>query len=175
MKINISADRLRELFSYDPLTGIFTNKSDHGRFGRIKAGTVMGSNHSGGYLAFWVDGKTYFNHRLAYLYVNGEFPSGDIDHINGKRSDNRFQNLRAATRSENNQNRRTLSKANTSGYLGVSFHKQRKKWTARIQIADNYKSLGLFNDKDEAYEAYLAAKFKFHPFSTITSTQEQKK
>ena len=161
MKNTVSADRLRELFRYDPSTGVFLNRK----------GRVMGSTHSGGYLVSWIDGKLYFNHRLAFLYMHGEFPTQGVDHINGNKTDNRIENLRVATKIENGQNRKWPSKANTSGYLGVSFHKQRKKWSARITADNAYKSLGLFDTKEAAHEAYIQAKKIFHPFySPVTTT-----
>src|SRR6185369_10895033 len=100
-------------------------------------------NHQG-YWRIFIYGKAYLGHRLVWLYVYGEWPRGDIDHVNRTRSDNRLCNLRVATRSQNlgNMGRRPV---NTSGYKGVTWHKRAEKWLAQISVNRKNIYLGLFN------------------------------
>jgi hypothetical protein len=104
-------------------------------------------------------------HRLAWLYMHGEYPTRHLDHINGIKSDNRAVNLRLASPSENQQNQ-SARKRNTSGRLGVSLHTPSGRWVA--QITHNYKRvyIGLFGTVDEAYQAYLRVKAELHTFNT---------
>ena len=162
----ISAERLRELLSYDPDTGEFT-----WAIARPKCipGTQAGnSSHPRGYIQIRVDRRRYYAHRLAWLYMTGAWPAGEIDHINGIRSDNSFSNLRSVTRAENSQN---LLRANTGskvGLLGVSVrHQNPELFVAQIRIDGKPTCLGFFHSKEEAHEAYLSAKRKHHPFSTL--------
>lgn len=85
----------------------------------------------------------------------------EVDHINGDRLDNRRSNLRLCTSSENKMNR-GIRCDTKSGYKGVSWHKQRNKWTARIKAGNTYKHLGLFDDVKEAALAYNQASLKYH-------------
>jgi hypothetical protein len=149
----ITAEHLRELLHYDPETGVFTWIMRGP--GRRLCGTV-GSVNPLGYQRIAINRRYYQAHRLAWLYVHGEWPVGDIDHINGDPGDNRIANLRPATRSQNLANSKRR-KNNTSGYKGVSWNKQARKWHARIGVDGQYKHLGLFTDPAEAHEAWLAA------------------
>jgi hypothetical protein len=94
---------------------------------------------------------------LAY----GEFPEMSIDHINGIKTDNRLQNLRLATKSQNALNSKR-HKDNTSGYKGVSWNKRLAKWGARITINGKYKHIGLFKNVEDAASAYAAAAYMHH-------------
>ncbi|MFP5513282.1 MAG: HNH endonuclease [Alphaproteobacteria bacterium] len=154
--IPLTQSRLRELFDYDPLTGLFTRRVS---LGGSKAGTVAGSLNGWGYVKFNIDGKPYKGHRLAFLWMNGKFPDGDVDHINRIRSDNRWANLREATPRQNNGNS-SMSRKNTSGVKGVTWHKKAKKWQAQIGINGGTKHLGLFANIDDAAEAYQAASIR---------------
>jgi hypothetical protein len=153
---------LKCLFYYDETTGIFTRAKDHQR---SKKGSVVGTPNYKGYLLFAVKGKTYRAHRLAWLYVYGKFPSMDLDHINGNRSDNRIENLRELPNKFNQQNRRKPNPNNTSGYKGVGWSKQLNKW--RVKIVANYKTihLGYFHDIDDAVNAYALGAAKYHNFN----------
>jgi hypothetical protein len=102
-------------------------------------------------------------HRLAWFYVHGEFPKCELDHINGVRDDNRISNLRECSRAENMQNA-GMFKTNTSGYTGVTWHKQRRKWAAQIWVNNKRMYLGLRESKEDAYALYLEAKAKYHTF-----------
>ena len=108
-----------------------------------------------GYLQFRLDGKMIYVHRYLYeQYHNIKLTSDvQIDHINRNKIDNRIENLRISTPSHNCQNRDIRSN-NTSGYKGVSYNIQNKKWMAYIGINGKQKHLGYFTTAEEAYEAY---------------------
>ena len=108
-------------------------------------------------------GKHYKAHRLIFLYEYGRLPDNDIDHINGKPLDNRIENLRDVTTQENNKNKRKQSN-NTSGHMGVSWHKGVEKWQAQIQVDGVVMYLGYFNVLEDAVAARQAASIKhgFH-------------
>ena len=154
----LTQQRLKELLDYDPDTGVFRWKI--ARQSR-RIGTVAGGTSGNGYRQIMLYGKMYKVHRLAWLFVHGEFPTGDLDHVNRDRQDNRIANLRIASKSENQWNR-SLDKDNTSGFMGVSWHKKDKKWRARIQAHKKNRHLGNFDTPEEAHEAYLAAKNELH-------------
>ena len=158
----LTAGRLRELLDYCPDTGVFTWKI---RISNVKVGDVAGCLEKDGYLRIQIDSRLHFTHRLAWFYVTGEWPPDQIDHINGIRDDNRIANLRAATRSENGQNRRKPQANNTTGYLGVTRH--RGKFLAKIRLDGKRKHLGLFTTPEEAHVAYLEAKRRLHPFGNL--------
>lgn len=158
----LTQQRLKELLSYDQGTGIFiwsTKKSK-----RIKIGDIAGCKNPDGYIYIRVDGKGYFAHRLAWLYVYEKMPEKEIDHINEIRDDNRMCNLRLANHQENGQNQSNPRTHNTSGFLGVSWHKCGKKWRAYITLNGKIKHLGYFNTAEEAHAAYLCAKREYHLF-----------
>jgi hypothetical protein len=93
--------------------------------------------------------------------VTGEWPNKEVDHVNCARSDNRFANLRLATRAENGRN--TLRPcSNTSGYKGVWWHKKDKVWRSAIKINRKSINLGSFKTPEDAYAAYCAANEKYH-------------
>jgi hypothetical protein len=98
----LTQERLKELLHYDPETGIFTNLTQRG--GHAKKGAVAGTKNSIGYVCIRIDYDQYRAHRLAWLYVYGEFPEKFIDHMNEIRDDNRIINLRLATHQENLHN-----------------------------------------------------------------------
>lgn len=156
--------RLKELLSYNPETGEFTRIK---RTGRSKpVGTVIKTPHNAGYVTAAIDGEEYLQHRLVWLYVYGHFPTADLDHINGRRSDNRLANLRQAARFENHQNKGIQSN-NTSGHIGVSWRKNRGRWIAQIRTLGVNRYLGSYKTAEEARDAYLRAKEAMHPFQPI--------
>lgn len=156
----LTQSRLRELLDYNPETGEFVWKCApdmHPRaIGRLQ-GRKAGSPNGQGYLAIKVDGVLRGAHRLAWLYVHGSFPAGQIDHINRTRDDNRIANLRDVTCSQNNHNV-GLKKSNSSGCPGVYFDKSRRKWAAAIRDDGPKKLLGRFENIADAAAAYAAAK-----------------
>lgn len=143
----LTQDQLKSLIKYNPSTGIFFRQIN--RTERI-AGTIS----KNGYVQIGISGKRYYAHRLAWLYVFGEIPIGDIDHKNGEKSDNRIANLRIATRSQNIMNVGIKSN-NTSGVKGVSWIKKRGKWQALVCINGLNNHLGLYDDIKKAEEAVV--------------------
>lgn len=164
-KPNISAERLRALVDFDQTTGQFIRKVS--RRGPKTESNVIGTPSKEGYLFAMLDGKNYGLHRLAWFYVHGVWHGGEIDHINGVKSDNRIDNLRAVDKFLNQQNRRSASRNSRSGFLGVHWCRCRKKWRATISVDGRNKSLGRFETPEAAYAAYVEAKRKFHIGGTI--------
>lgn len=133
--------------SYDKETGVFIWINKRPR-SNAKVGSIVGSIDAYGYLRVKFKGKIYKLHRLAWLYMYGEFPDGDIDHINHNKLDNRISNLRVVTPRENTYNK-PKSKNNTSGVTGVYWCRQTKKWKASIRVDGEFIHLGyyaLFSD-----------------------------
>lgn len=145
---------LVDLLEYIPETGLFFWKKK--RRG-IQTGKPLGSNNGFGYLRITVLGRSYYAHRLAWFYMTKSW-ANEIDHINGIRHDNRFENLRDVDRQTNAQNKRFAQKNSKSHVLGVSWHRKANKWQAHICVAKERKYLGLFNDINEAHVAYLMEK-----------------
>jgi len=160
----LTQEILKDRLVYNPETGIFTrNKTMQGGF---KKGDAAGAKGNG-YIQISISGKVYRAHRLAFLYMTGSWPNPCTDHINGIRDDNRWRNLREATKSQNNRNKGMQSN-NKSGHIGVSWRKNTKKWTARIRVEDKYLSLGSYVNKEDAAEAYRNASLKhFGEFSGV--------
>jgi hypothetical protein len=159
MNAALTAERLRELLDYNPATGHFTWRAPP-RNGTL-VGDLAGSSQRG-YIQINVDNSGYLAHRLVWLYVHGRWPISQIDHINLIQSDNRLANLREATHAENARNCEPLSIANKSGYRGVYWNTQKKKWEARIRVGGPSIYLGRYNTKEEAAAAYRAAAIQYH-------------
>ena len=158
----ITQAELKEVLEYNPDTGVFIRVKSNKYFNnRVKVGDVAGSKNNQRYISIKIKGKTYKAHRLAYLYMTGNFPKNDIDHINHIRDDNRWVNLRDATDLQNGSNR-VKHKNNTSGYKGVCWSKLHKKWRARIKYMYKYIHLGLYNTPEEAAEAYKKKSIEIH-------------
>ena len=153
MMAKLTQKRLKELFEYDRLTGIFINRTK--RRGGVDAGTTAGTEDGIGYLRVSIDGCRYKLHRLAWLYVNGYFPENFIDHINRNRSDNRIDNLREATRECNTRNCGNFT-TNTSSVKGVTRISRSKKWRVRIHHNKKMLDIGCFGSFDDAVCARLA-------------------
>ena len=160
MKPLPSKEYLQELLDYDPDTGVFKWKVSRG--GKVP-GDIAGKHDSYGYRQISVGNKPILAHRMAWLFVFGEWPLGEIDHTNGVRDDNRITNLRVVTRAENMHNASPVRKNNTSGFKGVGWVARLGKWRAGIRLAGVKKHLGYFTSPEEAYEAYAAAKRELHP------------
>lgn len=154
---DLTAERARELWDYDPETGVFTWRVSVGK--RVRAGSQAGTNNHG-YSRTKIHGRRYQSHRLAWLITYGQWPEGEIDHINGIRSDNRISNLRVVTHQEQCKNM-GVPQDNTSGVMGVYWEKKRKKWCAHIKIRGNKRWLGRFTDLADAAAARKKAEQKY--------------
>jgi len=156
MANKITQKRLKELFSYSEVTGLFTRINKTSRF---KSGTVAGFLRKDGYVQIKVDYVNYLAHRLAWIYVSGEIPAGEIDHVNHKRSDNAISNLRDVSRLENSKN--LSASKNGSGATGVRFLQTRSKYVASISDAGRVVFLGHFDNHQDAAHARKIAENKY--------------
>jgi len=145
----IDADTLRSLVDYDSDTGVFTSRA--GRRG-VTRGRTLGRADVTGYFRFMVKGRQYLAHRLAWLYVYGEWPANEIDHIDGDKGNNRICNLREATRSQNCANRRKIGVG-----LPKGVQRNANRFQAVITVNGKRKCLGSYLSPEEAHAAYCAA------------------
>jgi hypothetical protein len=153
--MKITATELRALVHYDLDTGIFTWRKD----GNIASRTRTDGRYAG-YVRAFIKSYPYQAARLAWLYVHGEWPNGEVDHANRVRADNRFSNLRLSDRAQNGKNRK-IHKNNTSGVRGVCFDKRRQKWKAQIWVKGRRNIvLGLFSSIHDASVARVTAERK---------------
>lgn len=151
--MTLTIDRLRALLSYSAETGHF-----HWIYGPRKGSRAGSVDKTAGYEQICIDQTLYRSHRLAWLYVNGEFPAGQIDHINGRRSDNRIENLRDASHQINNQNRRKANKCNATGLLGAHWVERCKKFSSSITKDRRTIHIGYFDTAEAAHQAHIAAR-----------------
>jgi hypothetical protein len=147
MKGELTQIELKRQLHYDPKTGEFTWLISNGP--RVKVGDIAGCLNNYGYICIGINGKSYKAQRLAYLYMEGYFPEYEIDHKFGIRDDNRWSKIQHVTPTCNRQNQK-VNKNNKSGFTGVSWSGQRKKWVGKIRI--NYKIiyLGFYDNPLEA-------------------------
>lgn len=154
---DLTADRLREVLDYDPRTGVFYWR--YASSSRTPKGSIAGHECKRSrtpYIMIGIDRKVYFAHRLAWLYMHGEWPDGHIDHIDRNPTNNRITNLRVATNSQNHANVGPRCN-NTSGIKGVVKQPDCNRWCARITVQGKRIHLGLYETKDEAAKAYQDA------------------
>lgn len=144
----ISLERLKDLLEYNPDTGIFTNKTT--RLNTVSIGSIAGGLHTSGYRYIRIDGEGFYEHKLVWLYTKGVLPTAYIDHINGIKTDNRFVNLRLATRQQNSYNRKDLP--SSTKYRGVS--SKGIFFQACITEEGKYIYLGTYNSAEEASIMY---------------------
>ncbi|HEY1881354.1 MAG TPA: HNH endonuclease [Caulobacteraceae bacterium] len=156
-KNDLTAEAVRRLFIYDPYSGLwqYRERGPH----RPRGWFAGAKEPKSGYLRVQVGLRKYLVARLAWLWMTGHWPKDDIDHIDLDRTNNRWANLREATRSQNvvNSGRRTT---NRSGFKGVTFKQGRgdlPAWRATIRAGDRYLHLGYFATPEEASVAYEAA------------------
>lgn len=167
--MTISAERLRSVVSYDPQTGEFVRTVRLANRHQVgdRADFAVTAGPMTGYRRLSLDSKRFLAHRCAWLFVHGAWPEGEVDHINGDKSDNRIANLRIAVDGVNQENQRRPRKDNRSGFLGVQFHKQNGNWVARIQHQRRTIHIGCFDSPELAHQAYVEAKRKLHAGCTI--------
>jgi hypothetical protein len=156
-KMKLTHDKLIEALDYDPFSGEFIHT---GNTNKRVAGKVAGFLSGKGYVQISICDVAYLAHRLAWFYVNAEWPQGHIDHINGIKSDNRIRNLRCASPQENNFNL-GVSTRNTTGFKGVS---KSGEGSFRAAICKDRESvhLGIYRTAVDAAKAYDAAAVKLH-------------
>ena len=162
--MGLTAERLRELLLYDPETGVFTWRKLTGKKGFV--GKIAGCRAEvDGRVLIGIDGGRYRAHRLAWLYMTGEWPA-EVDHIDGNPSNNRWRNLRLANRRDQSANTKRRSD-NSSGLKGVVWHPQTRKWRVQIKCTGFKKHVGLYSTKEEAAQAYMeAARVRFGDFAS---------
>jgi hypothetical protein len=155
-----SQEYLKQRFDYDPSTGRLVWRSAKSTVRGKEAGTIAPS----GYRLVSLGNRAWVAHRLIWVIVHGIGPDGEIDHVNGNRSDNRIENLRCVSRTDNGRNC-AVSKRNTSGVLGVSWYARSRKWLAQIKVDRRQIFLGYFDSLSCAKAARSAAdiKYGFHP------------
>jgi hypothetical protein len=151
--INLN-DTMIKCFSDGRIFTLFKNSNKYGKKGEWIERQSKPDTY--GYIHISIGKKHYFAHRLIMLAFVGESDQ-QVDHINRIKTDNRFENLRYCTRSENQLNRESVDKAK-----GYYWHKDRNKWEARIRINNKQKYLGRFDKEEDAHQAYLDARLKYH-------------
>lgn len=177
----INHETLLQILTYNPRTGEFHwkqrganlfNKSDkypfqgtakrwNKRYSGKRAGTVFSSGGDRLEEKISIFNRTYLSHRLAWLYVYGDFPKDEIDHIDGNPTNNSIKNLRSATSQENKKNM-CRPKTNTSGVIGVGWRKCRKKWRATISLNNKQLHLGYFDSFEDACKSRKKAETKYN-------------
>ena len=150
-KTEITKQELQALLSYDPNTGLFRWLNPQSP--RMRPGDLAGNLRPDGYRQIRLKGGRYLAHRLAWLYMTETWPKIVIDHINHDQTDNRWCNLREATISQNCAHGKIRSH-NTSGFKGVTWNLQLKKWRAAIRANGHTRHLGCFNTREEAHATY---------------------
>lgn len=166
-----SIARLREEFSYDPETGVITRFKRAQKSGMPPGSPVMHTDQRG-YIAVCLDRRKMKGHRVAWAMHYGEWPSRPLDHINGAKTDNRISNLRLADASQNGANTPARAR-NRTGLKGVSPHKGR--YRAQISVRGKYMSLGCYDTKEAAGEAYEKAALEhFGEYSSLARRKKKK-
>lgn len=156
----LTQERLKKLFHYDLDTGIFTRKISTSSRGR--KGNIPGTKTKEGYIRISIDHKSYMAHRLAWLYVYGEWPKDQIDHIDRVRSNNSIKNLRDVNNLVNSHNFDIKNTHSNSGYRGVHLNKKLKLYEAKISVNKISTHLGLYKNPITAHIEYLKAIKKYH-------------
>lgn len=159
-------DYIKSRLNYDKGTGEFTWSSKGTLGSRVIIGSVAGTvkiDRCGiKYLRIYVGSKRYYAHRLAWMFVYGEFPESgmEIDHIDGNGLNNSIGNLRCVDKVNNQRNKR-INGRNKSGKVGVGFCNTKKKWVANIGINGSHKHLGYFENLSDAIMARSQADIKY--------------
>jgi hypothetical protein len=157
------AEFIRQIFALQ--AGKLIRIAHAGKRVDVPLGAPVGSVNADGYVHVYFRGKYHKAHRLVWLHVTGEWPTTELDHINGDRSDNRFENLRPVTRECNMQNQRRARSDNAAQVLGV--HRKCRRYQARIGVDGKNIHLGTFDTAEEAHAAYVAAKRVLHVGGTL--------
>lgn len=159
MTIYLDQETIKELLNYNPKTGVWTWMKVKNR--KDLSDNVAGHINSWGYRVIRIFGKDYRSSRLVWLYMTGNWPPTTIDHIDRNKSNDCWSNLRICSSSENLCNREIFNN-NTSGYRGVMWNKQRKKWQSFISTNGKKIYLGLFSNKEDAIKKRKEAELLYH-------------
>lgn len=164
--MTITQEELKKLLHYHPETGVFTWKIK--RSNKIKIGQVAGNlwintHNNKKYRRLYIDGKLYYSHRIAWLYMTGFLPIDQIDHIDGDGTNNRYLNLREVSDADNHKNQKKYI-SNSSGITGISWNSNAGKWQCSIQSSNKSIYLGLYGHIFDAVCARKNAeiKYEFH-------------
>jgi len=161
-----SSERIRDLFNYDPDTGVLTWKMASSVYGERFVGKVAGSTNREGYRTVKIDRCKYQVSWVVWIYVTGKEPENEIDHKNLNRGDDRFDNLRESTRSQNCSNKSVFFKKNRYGFRGVK--KNWNKFSAVICVDQKEHCLGVYDTPEDAARAYdVAAIERFGQFARV--------
>ena len=155
---NLTCAYLRSILDYDSEAGVFRWKVKKGERGVI--GSIAGTLNRG-YVRIAIDRRIYAAHRLAWLWVTGEWPSDQLDHIDMCKSNNRWANLRSASNSQNRINS-GVQKNNKSGFRGVFWNKKLQCWRVQISKDSKKRHVGSFATLSEAGKAYCSAVIELH-------------
>ena len=159
MKDNLTLERVSELFEYSYSSGNLIRKKSTSA--NARKGNIAGYFNLAGYRKTSIDGFQYYNHRLVWLLVNGRWPTKQIDHINGNKGDNRIENLREASLSENSQNRSKQSNC-SSGEKCIWWKLDRQRYRVRVGVSGKYHHIGYFKNIQDAVTARDKAIKKLH-------------
>lgn len=163
MKQQPTIDELKAIMEYECESGrLLWKVRRNSRNGKVKPGAEVGSLTKTGYKEAAVCGYRTYVHRLAWALHYGAWPAKNIDHIDGDKLNNRIANLRDCAQAVNVENIRKVRSDNTSGYTGVLWRADKKRWCAVIQVGGKRKRLGGYDTPEQAHEAYLAAKRELH-------------
>ena len=177
VKMTISAiEYLRQRLDYNPETGVLTWKHYDAMpkcwTARYAGKEAFTANSGNGYKIGRIDNVKHSAHRIAFAIYYGRWPSDFIDHINGDGTDNRIINLREATHSQNQHNRK-ISKNNKSGYKGVS--RNAYGWLAQIAVNGKNRRIGAYSTPELAAKAYADAAQRMHgEFSNVRALEALK-
>jgi HNH endonuclease/AP2 domain len=146
---------LKSRYSYDPVTGVLVSK-----FGRWKSQVVMQTEQQG-YVVVRIDKKIFKAHRVIWKMMTGQEPPDEIDHVNNDRADNRWSNLRDATKANNQWNRKA-QRSGRAGLKGAQWHERDQRWYSEIRTHGDRVWLGYFETPEEAHDAYVKAARLLH-------------
>lgn|SRR3990167_2961628 len=164
MRTSLNASYVRSILDYEEETGLFRwrYRADRRRNWNTRyAGAVAGCRRDDDYITIVIDAKVFYAHRLAWLWMTGEWPLIEIDHWDTCHDNNRWKNLRLATGAQNKRNVKRR-RSNASGVIGVSYYPPTNRWRARIKVDGREIALGYFRTKAEAATARYTATKELH-------------
>lgn len=157
----LSPDEIRRIFTYDAETGEIRWNHREGEPRFRMAGQVAGTRRRDGRGVIVYKNGFFLSSRVAWAYMTGEWPSHLVDHVDNDPSNDRWENLRAATKTQNGYNKRHRP-SSSSSFKGVYYAAHAKKWRAEIAANGNRRHLGYFDNEQEAADAYAAAAHELH-------------